>query len=99
MRAHFWLSILGVLLYAFPLVIAGVIQGLKLADASVPFADAVKAAMMPFRISTLGETLLLIGNVIFCFNVTAGIFAFYRAQFQAAYATATTHLQPTGAKP
>jgi len=68
-RVHFWLSLAGIALLILPLAIGGVIQGLKLQNPDVAFADITKA-MLPFlRISTTGLLFLLLGNLLFFVNV------------------------------
>ena len=68
-RAHFFLTMIGVLLFVVPLVIAGVVQGEKLADANVAFADANSAALKFLRISTAGQLLVLLGAILFAANI------------------------------
>lgn len=97
-KAHFWLAMPGALLLAVPMIIGGIKQGLKLADSSVPFLDTAKAAMMGFRLGTLGETMIAIGALIFLANVLLSIVTYYRAIAKTAYADATA-LQPAEVKP
>jgi cytochrome c oxidase cbb3-type subunit 1 len=96
-KAHFWLAMPGALLLALPMIGAGIKQGLKLADANVPFLDTVKAAMMGFRMGTLGELFIAIGSLIFFANILLSIVTYYRAIAKTAYADATA-LQPTEVK-
>ena len=70
-RAHFWFFMLGVLLFIIPLAIAGVEQGMKLRDATVPFADANAAALKFLRWSTLGQASILLGALLFAVNLFA----------------------------
>lgn len=98
MRANFWLVMPGVLLFSLPLVIGGIRQGLKLVDPSVAFLDTAKAALMLFRISTLGETLILVGNLLFLINVMVALTGYYRSICKTAYADATAPLEPAGVK-
>lgn len=98
-RAHFWLGAIGTMLFALPLVAGGVLQGLKLVNPSIPFVDVAKSTLMAFRMSTLGETLLLIGNFVFLFNVASVIVSYLRLVGKTAYADATAQLEPAGAKP
>ncbi len=98
MRINFWLVMPGTLLLALPLVFGGIAQGLKLIDATIPFVDVAKSTLMAFRISTLGETMIALGNLIFLFNILAAMVGYYRAVGQTAYAEATA-LQPAGVKP
>ena len=51
------------------LAIAGVIQGWKLSNPTVPFADATNATLVAFRFSTTGLALLFIGSLMFFANV------------------------------
>lgn len=97
-RAHFWLSVIGTLLLALPLIAGGISQGLKLVNPSIAFLDVAKAGLMPFRMATLGETLLLVGNFLFLFNILFVIVSHYRALGKAAYADATASLGPVGVK-
>jgi len=96
-KAHFWLAMPGVLLLALPLLGGGIAQGLKLANPSVPFLDTAKAAMMPFRLSTLGETMIAIGALIFLANILMVIVSYYRAIAKTAYAEVTA-LHPAEVK-
>jgi cytochrome c oxidase cbb3-type subunit 1 len=98
-RAHFWLGAIGTALFALSLVAGGVLQGLKLLNPSIEFVKVAKSALMPFRMSTLGETLLLIGNVLFLFNVGCVIVGYFRTVGKTAYADATAPLEPAGVKP
>lgn len=97
-KGHFWLAMLGALLLALPMIGAGIKQGLKLADANVPFLDTAKAAMMGFRMGTLGELLIAIGSLIFLANILLSIVTYYRAMAKTAYADAIA-IQLTGVKP
>ena len=70
-RLHFWVSIVGVALFVFPLLIAGIAQGIKLQHANVALADANTAALMFLRISSTGQLLLLFGALLFAVNIFA----------------------------
>lgn len=96
-KLHFWLAMPGALLLALPLLGGGILQGLKLANADVTFLETVKAAMMPFRLSTLGETLIALGALVFLLNILGTIVSYYRAIAKTAYAEATA-LQPAEVK-
>ncbi len=89
MRFNFWLVMPGTLLLALPLVFGGIAQGLKLINPAIPFVDVSKSTLMAFRISTLGETMIALGNLIFLFNIFAAMVGYYRAVGQTAYAEAT----------
>ena len=68
-KLHFWLNLVGVLLFVVPLVMAGVVQGEKLANANVAFADANTAALKLLRISTTGQLFVLAGALLFAANI------------------------------
>jgi cytochrome c oxidase cbb3-type subunit I len=73
-NVHFILAALGVLLYAVPLLIGGVVQGLALNNAQVPFMHSVSASVMFFRLATVGETLIVIGHLILLMNIARILF-------------------------
>jgi cytochrome c oxidase cbb3-type subunit I len=97
-KLHFWLAMVGAVLLPLPLLLGGVKQGLKLANAEVPFMETVKAAQMPFRMSTLGELLIVAGALLFLVNILTVIWSYYRTVARAAYAEAIA-LQPAEVKP
>lgn len=68
-KLHFWASLAGVLLFVYPLLVAGIIQGVKLKHPEVALADVNAAAMLPFRISTTGQLILLGGALLFVLNI------------------------------
>jgi cytochrome c oxidase cbb3-type subunit 1 len=96
-KRHFWLAMPGALLLAFPLLIGGVKQGLKLAGASGDFLATTKAAAMMFRLSTLGELLLAVGALLFLLNILLLIVSYYRTIAKTVIADATA-LQPAEVK-
>lgn len=98
MRVHFWLLIPGTLIFALPLVLGGFAEGLKLANPHIAFLDAAKSALMPLRASSVGEVLLLAGNLVFLFHLGAAIVSYYRVLCKSAYVEATTPLEPAGVK-
>jgi cbb3-type cytochrome oxidase subunit 1 len=59
----------GVLVYVLPLMIGGVVQGIKLGDPSVPFADVSAVVLLFFRASSLGQVGLLVGALFLLLNV------------------------------
>ena len=68
-RVHYWASLLGILLLVVPLAIGGVIQGVKLQNSNVAFADTTKAMLPYLRVSTTGLLLMFFGNLLFFVNV------------------------------
>ena len=63
-RAHFWLAAAGIALQALPQAIGGVIQAVQL-DSAVPFSDITHTMLHFLRVSTIGDLLLLAGNLVF----------------------------------
>ncbi len=96
-RVNFWLGVIGTVVFALPLVVGGLRQGFALANVSVPFLETTKAALMYFRLSTIGETCLLAGNFLFLFNVTLVLVHYYRVVCKSVYAEVTA-LAPEGVK-
>jgi cytochrome c oxidase cbb3-type subunit I len=99
MRAQFWCVMPGTLLLTLPLAAGGVVQGVKLLHATIAFVDVAKSSLMFLRISTLGETLIAVGNFIFLFNVTALLVRYYRAACFKAWLTASMRLELAEVKP
>jgi cytochrome c oxidase cbb3-type subunit I len=96
-RVHYWISLLGIALLVVPLAIGGVVQGIKLQNAHVAFADSTKA-MLPFlRISTLGLTAMLLGNLLFFANVMGLTFFWKLALFKKFIAFVGTPLETASA--
>jgi cytochrome c oxidase cbb3-type subunit I len=52
-RAHFWASALGILLYVVPLAYGGVMQGLAMNDPDVPFLDPTKHSVVTLTLPYL----------------------------------------------
>lgn len=98
-RVHFWLALSGVFLMVVPWTIGGALQAVQLHNPEVPFINIVKS-MLPFlRASTMGDLLLLLGHIIFLFNLVSLVVRLYRTPALAAYAEATADLfKPAGAK-
>lgn len=66
---HFHLARLGILVYALALGIGGVREGIVLNLKDVPFLDAVGSILPFLRISTTGDLLIAVGNLIFLLNL------------------------------
>jgi cytochrome c oxidase cbb3-type subunit 1 len=92
-RAHFFTAAAGLLLFVLPLAIGGILQGLKLQRADVPFADITKGTLLFLRISTMGDLLLALGHLLFFLNVGGLVFQFYRARAVSAWAEATAEIK------
>jgi cytochrome c oxidase cbb3-type subunit 1 len=97
-RSHFWCGVIGTLLLAVPLAIGGVVQGTKWLNPEIVPVDVTKATLMFLRVSTIGELLLLLGNLLFLLNVSVLIGRYYRTVLRVAYTDATT-LEPAEVNP
>jgi cytochrome c oxidase cbb3-type subunit I len=91
-RVHFWLAAVGIALFALPLVVGGVLQGIKLNHPSVPFLEIAKLTLHFLRLSTLGEMLLLFGHLLLLGNIAVLSVRYYRTHFVPAYTSATVEL-------
>jgi len=98
-RAHFWTAAAGVLLFVVPLAVGGIVQGLRLQHADIPFSDIAKGTLPFLRASTMGDLLMALGHVLFLANVGGLVFQFYRARAVSAWREATAHIQPAEARP
>lgn len=66
--AHFWLALVGVLVYSIPLLIGGTLQGLSWI-AGEPFIESVKM-MTPYWVwRAVGGTMMFFSHLIFAYNV------------------------------
>jgi cytochrome c oxidase cbb3-type subunit 1 len=88
-RAHFWTAAAGILLFVLPLAIGGILQGLKLQHADIPFSDITKGTLPFLRASTMGDLLMAFGHVLLLANVGGLVFQFYRARAVSAWRVAT----------
>jgi len=98
-RVHFWTAAAGLLLFVVPLAIGGILQGLKLQHAEIPFTAVAKGTLPFLRASTVGDLLMAIGHVLFLANVGGLVFQFYRARAVSTWAEVTTEMKTTEARP
>ncbi len=98
-RGHFWCGVVGTLLLFAPLAIGGVVQGARWLNPEITPVDVSKATLMFLRLSTLGDLLLLLGNLLFLVNVFALIARHCRAVVRVLYADAVAPLEPSEVKP
>jgi cytochrome c oxidase cbb3-type subunit I len=97
-RAHFWFAAIGVILFALPLGIGGVVEGQKIANTEIAFMDVVRATLMFLRVSTIGDLLIAVGHLFLLANISALSIRYYRAHFVPAYAAATAVTEPAEVK-
>ena len=74
------------------------VQGFKLQDPNLPFAEVVKATLPFLRASTVGDLLIGLGHLIFLANLGGLVVRYYRARAAAAYASVTAEIKPAGAQ-
>ena len=91
-RVHFWLAALGILAYALPLAIGGILQSVQLQDAKISPVQMVQSSLPFLRASTTGDLLLFAGHLAFLGNVAGLVTRFYRARVTAVYSVATADL-------
>jgi cytochrome c oxidase cbb3-type subunit 1 len=96
-RAHFWTAAVGGLLVVVPLTVGGVVQGLKLQQANIPFTDIARGTLPFLRVSTMGDLLIALGHLMFLTNLAGLVIRFYRARAVSAWAAATTEIKPAEA--
>ncbi len=92
MKAHFWLALLGILFCVVPLAIGGALEISALNNPAVPFLDIVKSTLKFFRISTMGDLLIAVGNILFFLNMLGVAIQYYRPKAKSAYGAATAEL-------
>jgi cytochrome c oxidase cbb3-type subunit 1 len=64
-RAHFWLSLVGIGVYVIALSVGGVLQGLAMLDPARPFVDSVTVTIPYLHARTLGGALMTAAHVVF----------------------------------
>lgn len=67
-KAHFYLTSIGIVISYLALLVGGIGQGILLADASHSFVQVMRGTLMPLRMSTLGDLMFLAGTVVFLAN-------------------------------
>jgi cytochrome c oxidase cbb3-type subunit I len=97
-KAHFWVALAGILLLALPLAIGGISQGIKLQNPEAGFVALSKGTLNFLRISSTGETLILIGNLLFLGNFIALLIRWARTTVAPVCVDAITEIKPAGVK-
>jgi len=97
-RLQHWCAMLGLFGLVAPLVLGGVVQGLKLEDPNVAFAGSTKAMLPLLRVSSLGLFFLLIANLLLALNIFAMIIAWKWSVAKAVFAAVTAPLAKPGVK-
>lgn len=97
--AHFWMATAGLLLVVGPLAAGGIRQGLQLTQAEVPFSAVTQATLWTLRLSTVGEVLVLLANLIFLRNLLGALWRLGGAQLEALRAAAIAPVRLPEAAP
>jgi len=82
-KAHFAIVAAGIFLVVIPFVVGGFLQGGKLANANLAFADMAAAVLMPIRVASMGQLLLILGHLLLGVNVVGLILHQVRKQVKA----------------
>jgi cytochrome c oxidase cbb3-type subunit 1 len=98
-RRHYWLAASGIILIVLPLAIGGLIEGFHWQNPKMSNVDVAKNALNFLRISTLGELLILAGNLMLLGNLVGLSVRYYKIHFVPVYQQATAELKPVEAKP
>ena len=100
MRLHFWCAALGTIALVIPLAVGGVVQGFALNQPDTAFTDTMKLTLPYLRVSTLGDLLMVVGNVTLVVNFGYLLGNCCRASCVPAWKAVTTRPpQPAGATP
>jgi cytochrome c oxidase cbb3-type subunit I len=97
-RAHFWISIVGILLFIVPLAVGGIEQGLKLNHPEIGIAGVTTATLPFLRASTTGQLLLLLGSLLFAANIFVMTFKWKMALLKTAFAAVIAPLETSEVK-
>jgi len=98
-RRHFWLAAIGIILIALPLAIGGIVEGFNWRNLKMSNVDVAKNALNFLRVSTVGELLILLGNLMLLGNLIGLSVRYYRIHFVPVYKEATAELKPAEGKP
>ncbi len=98
-RRHYWLAAIGIILIVLPLAIGGIVEGFNWANIKMSNVDVAKNALNFLRISTLGELLILVGNLMLLGNLIGLSVRYYKTHFAPVIKEATAELKPTEVKP
>lgn len=98
-RLHFWLAAIGIILIALPLAIGGIVEGFNWRNLKMSNVDVAKNALNFLRVSTVGELLILLGNLMLLGNLIGLSVRYYRIHFVPVCREATAELKPAEGKP
>jgi cytochrome c oxidase cbb3-type subunit 1 len=73
--AHFWLVVVGIIVYVASLSIGGWLQGLAMLDPVRPFMDSVAITLPWLRARSVGGALMTLGHIVFAVHFLVMAFA------------------------
>jgi cytochrome c oxidase cbb3-type subunit 1 len=97
-KAHFWLSLLGLILGPVILALGGFMEGARLQNPGVAFVDVMTSTLHFLRLSTIGELLILTGNAILLVSVLTATVKYYKARATLAYREVSAQIPTAGVK-
>ncbi|MGZ4986642.1 MAG: cbb3-type cytochrome c oxidase subunit I [Limisphaerales bacterium] len=68
-KAHFWLTFIGVVLSYIALLVGGIAEGYLLTNSQNSFLVVLKTTLTAIRVSTLGDLLLVLGQIAGLLNL------------------------------
>lgn len=67
--AHFWLAVLGILIYVVGLSVGGVLQGMAMLDPDKSFADSVLVTVPYLHLRTVGGGMMTLSHLLFAIHL------------------------------
>jgi hypothetical protein len=74
-------------------------EGFNWHNAKLTNVEVAKSALNFIKITTVGELLILLGNLMLLGNLIGLSVRYYKLHFMPVYRQATAELKPVGAKP
>jgi cytochrome c oxidase cbb3-type subunit 1 len=78
LKLHFFFTFFGVLWSYISLLVAGIGQGILLANVGNSFPDVMRRTMMPSRMDTLGALFVVVGIIVFLLNFAGVLYKSFR---------------------
>ena len=97
-RAHYWLSAIGIIFIVLFLALGGVVEGVLLRG-TLNFSNVTKITLNFLRISTIGELFILGGNLMLLGNLLGIAFRCYKTHFVPVYKDVMVEVKPAEVKP
>ena len=98
-KRHYWLAVLGVILIVAPLVIGGFVEGFNWRNLKMSDVDVANNAVNFVRVTTIGEVLILVGNLMLLGKLIGVSVRYYKLHFVPAYKGAVAEIKPAEVKP